>query len=58
MYQCAENCKVVMYGTHMGSTHARRSHDLFYFRGPPGRRHPVLDQSCTRVKLLRAAGDL
>ena len=40
---------------------SRRSHQRsqdFCWGGAPGRRHPALHQSCTSVKLSRAAGDL
>ena len=39
-----------------GCSSHRRSQD-FCWEGAPGRRHPTLHQSCTRLKLSRAAGD-
>ena len=39
------------------SRNGRRSQD-FCLMGGPGWRHPTLRQSCTRLKLSRAAGDM
>ena len=36
----------------------RSSQDFCWVRGAPDRRHPALHQSCTRLKLSQAAGDM